>query len=122
MLNFSRAAARLNMSQPALSRHIHDLEQDLGVLLFSRKGSQVALTEAGRILQVKGLKLAEKADTLMLEMRRNQIRQRVPLLREQGGVIPRRFPVPVPDLQQLSFGNPAVVQKGMAGGKRAAIG
>jgi DNA-binding transcriptional LysR family regulator len=47
-LNFSRAAERLNLTQPALSRQIRDLEGDLGVVLFRRQGSSTSLTLAGR--------------------------------------------------------------------------
>ena len=35
-LNISRASARLRISQPAVSRQIHDLEEELGVALFER--------------------------------------------------------------------------------------
>ena len=49
-LNFSRAAGRIYMSQPALSQQIRKLEQELGVALFDRKGSSIGLTEAGAAL------------------------------------------------------------------------
>ena len=47
-LSFSRAAARLHITQPALSKQIHDLESHLGVLLFERDNQGVELTEACR--------------------------------------------------------------------------
>jgi DNA-binding transcriptional LysR family regulator len=46
-LNISRASARLRVSQPAVSRQIHDLEDELGVPLFTRTKSGLALTPAG---------------------------------------------------------------------------
>ncbi len=49
-LNFSRAAGRMYLSQPALSQQIRKLEQELGVSLFHRTKNHVALTEAGLVL------------------------------------------------------------------------
>jgi DNA-binding transcriptional LysR family regulator len=48
--SFSRAAARLNVTQPALSRQIRDLERELGIRLFDRTGRQVRLTPQGEDL------------------------------------------------------------------------
>jgi len=47
-LHFSRAARRLHMSQPALTKQIAELEQRLGAQLFNRDKQVVSLTDAGR--------------------------------------------------------------------------
>ncbi len=49
-LNFSRAAGRMYLSQPALSQQVHKLELELGVGLFDRTRNGVELTEGGRAL------------------------------------------------------------------------
>jgi DNA-binding transcriptional LysR family regulator len=49
-LNFSEAARILHLTQPTVSHHIKNLENDLGVELFERQGASIKLTEAGRLL------------------------------------------------------------------------
>ncbi len=48
--NFTRAARRLHLSQPAVSQHIQALERHFGVNLFDRNGRRVRLSAAGEVL------------------------------------------------------------------------
>lgn len=48
-MNITRAAERLGMAQPPLTRIIHGLEEELGVQLFDRSKRQIALTPAGKV-------------------------------------------------------------------------
>lgn len=52
LCHFRRAAESLHLTQPAISRHIADLEMELDVRLFDRNTREVVPTEAGRYLQV----------------------------------------------------------------------
>ncbi|MFI3285835.1 MAG: LysR substrate-binding domain-containing protein [Rikenellaceae bacterium] len=47
-LSFTRAAALLNVSQPAISKHIKELESDFGEPLFNRQGNRISLTQKAR--------------------------------------------------------------------------
>lgn len=49
-LSFTRASHELLVSQPAITKHIKELESAYGVRLFERMGNKIALTDAGRIL------------------------------------------------------------------------
>lgn len=49
--NFSRAAKRLGVSQPAVSQQMRDLEEGLRAVLFQRRGKRISLTSAGLIFQ-----------------------------------------------------------------------
>lgn len=60
--NFTRAAEQLHVTQPTLSRQIADLEQELGVKLFTRSNHNIILTEDGMILKRRAQELLSLAD------------------------------------------------------------
>lgn len=62
LLNFTKAAAKLRVAQPALSRQIHDLEEELGVSLLERNSRSVRLTDAGKAFLTDAHELLRRAD------------------------------------------------------------
>lgn len=66
--NFTRAAEKLGVSQPPLSRQIRALEEELGVDLFDRDTRPVRLTEAGRMLQQQGSQILVAMEQLKKTM------------------------------------------------------
>ena len=67
--NFTRAAERLHIAQPALSRQVRQLENELGVELLHRTTHSVELTAAGQELLERGAHLLDDADALWRTMR-----------------------------------------------------
>ncbi|MEU8976052.1 LysR substrate-binding domain-containing protein [Streptomyces monashensis] len=70
LLHFGRAAERLHIAQPVLSRQIKALEKDLGAALFVRDSHGVTLTDAGRQLDVEAHQLLAAADGARRRVRR----------------------------------------------------
>src|SRR5580700_5140704 len=62
MENVSRAALKLHVSQPALSRQVRDLEDELGFLLLKRSAKSVRLTEAGRVFLIEARAVLQRAE------------------------------------------------------------
>jgi LysR family transcriptional regulator, benzoate and cis,cis-muconate-responsive activator of ben and cat genes len=60
--NVTRAAARLHVSQPPLSRQIRDLEDELGVGLFEHGAKSIRLTDAGRIFLEEARAVLRRAE------------------------------------------------------------
>src|SRR5262245_47017773 len=74
-LSFSRAARRLNVVQPALSRAIKELETDLGVELLARTRRTVCLTAAGKVLLDDTALMFERLDQTVRRTRRAALGQ-----------------------------------------------
>src|SRR5246127_5095517 len=85
--SFSRAAAKVHRTQPAVSQAVKRLEDELGEQLFDRSSKSGTLTDAGRVLQNYGqrlVRLAEEAESAMRELR-DLRRGRVLIGLEEGG-------------------------------------
>ena len=67
--NVSRAALKLHVSQPALSRQIRDLEDEIGFSLLERTAKSVRLTDAGRAFLDNARALLQNADEAVTKAR-----------------------------------------------------
>lgn len=68
-MNFTRAAEKLMIAQPPLSRQIHDLEEELGAPLFLRKPHSLRLTEEGQLFRQYAQQMVDLADRAVDEVR-----------------------------------------------------
>ncbi len=93
--SITRAAAHLRLAQPALTRHVQRLEEELGVALFTRANRGVRLTEAGQ-------KLLESAERILRDVERTGDEIRAQDAHPSGriilGITPTLCPVLVPEL------------------------
>ena len=69
-MNFTKAAQKLGLTQPAVSQHIHYLENEYQVQLFSLNGRRVQLTEAGKMLKSAALSIKHDEIHLKNKMKR----------------------------------------------------
>ena len=85
-LNFGRAAERLGMAQPPLSRAVQRLERRLGVQLFDRGGRRIALTPAGEVLLREGRAVLTSLEAAQRRTQRaGQADPRLVLVTKPGG-------------------------------------
>ena len=83
----TRAAERLHVAQPALTRHMRSLERDLGVRLFERDGRGIILTNAGIVFR-------DRVRTVLRELDRAQLEVKA-LSRSPGGRIDFGMPLSI---------------------------
>jgi len=105
--HFRRAAESLHLTQPAISRHIADLEAELDVRLFDRNTREVAPTEAGRYLQGAVERVLDELEGVLAhvhsesERRRGKVRvASVPTL--SAGLMPASIAACARDYPQLA--------------------
>lgn len=60
--NFRKAAEHLNLSQPSITVHIHELEDFLQVKLFKREKNRVRLTEAGKAFLIEAEEISNQLE------------------------------------------------------------
>ncbi|MFD4640003.1 LysR family transcriptional regulator [Lentzea sp. NPDC058436] len=96
-LHFGRAARRLHLSQPPLSRAIKHLENDLGTTLLHRSPAGVALTDAGHVLLAEAKALLEHADRIRAKLARTTIT--VGMLGDHAAGLAAAFRLRHPDVE-----------------------
>jgi DNA-binding transcriptional LysR family regulator len=77
--NVSRAALKLHISQPAVSRQVRDLEDEIGLPLLKRAGKTVRLTPAGRAFLNEARAILERTDEALRTVRALHTEQRIDL-------------------------------------------
>ena len=67
-LSFTKAAQELQVSQPAITKHIQELENTYGVQLFVRQAGKVSLSEKGRVMEHYARQVLRQYEILKCEM------------------------------------------------------
>lgn len=96
--SMSRAATLLSVAQPAISRQLKSLEEEMGLALFTRTGRGVELTDAGRILLDRANTIIENINDLSEEVRGLQ------------GVVSGKVRVGLPPTESQFFAAPLVLR------------
>lgn len=72
--NYTRAAERLSLTQPAVSQHIHSLEEELGVRIFERVGNRLRITREGETVLKYARRFVALAGNLRRELNDEKLR------------------------------------------------
>ena len=67
--SFTKAAEQLHITQPTLSRQMAAFEEELGLLLFVRRGKNVTLTEDGILLKRRALEILDLEERTLEELK-----------------------------------------------------
>ena len=78
-LNFTRAAERCNISQPALTKAVKSLEDELGSPIFTRQGKRVRLSDFGRSILPTLRQVNEQAERTKLIAQQHRLLDKVPV-------------------------------------------
>lgn len=118
-LNVSRASARLRISQPAVSRQLRDLEEELGVDLFLRGKAKLKLTAAGEAFLAHARDLLRRSTDAAKEM--EQFRPQTRRMITVGYIAPVLASTLTPALRTFNRKSPdvEVVLREMAPGEQA---
>lgn len=96
--SMSRASTLLSVAQPAISRQLRSLEEEVGLSLFTRTGRGVELTDAGRVLLERAAPIIENVNDLVEEVRGLQ------------GVVSGKVRVGLPPTESQFFAAPLVLR------------
>lgn len=105
-LNVSRASARLRISQPAVSRQLRDLEEELGVALFHRGPAGLKLTGAGESFLAHARDLLRRSGDAIQQMA--AFRQNAPRTLTVGYIAPVLATILTPALRRFSQAHPEI--------------
>ncbi|MFR5539131.1 MAG: LysR family transcriptional regulator, partial [[Ruminococcus] lactaris] len=67
--SFTKAAEKLHITQPTLSRQMATFEEELGVTLFNRSGKKVSLTDEGVLLKRRALEVLDLEEKTLEELK-----------------------------------------------------
>jgi LysR family nitrogen assimilation transcriptional regulator len=110
---YSRAAMRLSISQPILSRRVKALERELGVALFHRTGRGVLLTEAGALLEQYARGIVENTRSAVTAVKASSATQHGPVVIGMPASISAVLSVPL--IQAFRRAMPGISLKFMEG-------